>query len=252
MRVHSARGSHNPGMRARRLEGGSPLIIDLNCDLGEGAGTDADLLPLVPPQCLLRGPTPNRGGHHCHSTWPLSSGGGRRSQPSGSRRLRPSGTADSAAQCSEETYAQILAARALAEQAGVKLQLVKPHGGCTTRRAGKMGTQCCRVGVCGSRLAGGRVAGSRLRGGVRPKVGFIAEVRRSALTARTARSCRAANRALVADRREAVERFGIGRRSRRARSVCAGTATRQVALAQLSATNSPPGPSSAVRMSLRV
>ncbi len=46
-----ARTRCDPGMRSRGIAPPSPefglMLIDLNCDLGEGAGTDDDLLPLI-------------------------------------------------------------------------------------------------------------------------------------------------------------------------------------------------------------
>ena len=107
------------------------MLIDLNCDLGEGAGTDADLMPLITSAnvcCGAHAGTPEGiletltlaakhgvvvGAHPGH---PDREHFGRRELPTPSRDVL------------EQTHAQILALRAMADRVGIKLRYVKPHG----------------------------------------------------------------------------------------------------------------------------
>ena len=107
------------------------MLIDLNCDLGEGAGTDADLLPLITSanvSCGVHAGSPADiaatlqqaarlgvavGAHPSH----------RDREHFGRRELDVP-----ARDVLEETYAQILWLKALAAQCGVTVRYVKPHG----------------------------------------------------------------------------------------------------------------------------
>jgi UPF0271 protein len=107
------------------------MLIDLNCDLGEGAGTDSDLLPLITSanvSCGVHAGTPEDiaatlqqaarlgvavGAHPSH----------RDREHFGRRELNLSRR-----DVLEETHAQILSLKALADRFGVKLRYVKPHG----------------------------------------------------------------------------------------------------------------------------
>jgi UPF0271 protein len=111
--------------------GGLPVLVDLNCDLGEGAGTDAELLPLITSanvSCGAHAGTPADiaatllqaaqlgvavGAHPGH---PDREHFGRRENQVSSRDVL------------EETRRQILALKALADRFGVRLRYVKPHG----------------------------------------------------------------------------------------------------------------------------
>lgn len=107
------------------------MLIDLNCDLGEGAGTEADLMPLITSanvSCGAHAGTPEGiretlmlaakhgvavGAHPGH---PDREHFGRRELPTPSRDVL------------EQIHSQIVALRAIADQTGVKLRYVKPHG----------------------------------------------------------------------------------------------------------------------------
>jgi 5-oxoprolinase (ATP-hydrolysing) subunit A len=155
------------------------MLIDLNCDLGEGAGTDAELLPLITSanvSCGGHAGTRNEiaatlqqagrlgvtvGAHPSHSDREHF---GRREFALPSRDVL------------EETHAQILALKALAEQFNVKLAYVKPHGA--------LYNQACRddayadavVSACAlSNLPVVGLPGSRLEIRATGRVPFIAE-----------------------------------------------------------------------------
>jgi UPF0271 protein len=107
------------------------MLIDLNCDLGEGAGTDAELLPLITSanvSCGAHAGTPDLiaatleraarlgvvvGAHPSH---PDREHFGRRELTLPSRDVL------------EETHAQIQWLKGLAARFGVKVRYVKPHG----------------------------------------------------------------------------------------------------------------------------
>lgn len=107
------------------------MLIDLNCDLGEGAGTDAALLPLITSanvSCGAHAGTPEEiaatleqagrlgvavGAHPSH---PDRQHFGRRELNLPSRDVL------------EETHAQIQWLKALAARFGVPVRYVKPHG----------------------------------------------------------------------------------------------------------------------------
>jgi 5-oxoprolinase (ATP-hydrolysing) subunit A len=107
------------------------MLIDLNCDLGEGAGTDAELLPLITSanvscgahagskadiMATLEGAARHGvvvGAHPSHSDREHF---GRRELDLPTRDVL------------EETHAQILALKSLAGRFGVKVRYVKPHG----------------------------------------------------------------------------------------------------------------------------
>ena len=155
------------------------MLIDLNCDLGEGAGTDAELMPLVTSanvSCGAHAGTEKDivatlelaaklgtavGAHPGH---PDRGDFGRRELPTPPRNVL------------EETYAQVLALRALAERAGVKLRYVKPHGGLYHQACREDGYADAVVSACA--LAGLPVVGlpgSRLQERAVGRVGFFAE-----------------------------------------------------------------------------
>jgi UPF0271 protein len=107
------------------------MLIDLNCDLGEGAGNDAELLPLITSanvSCGAHAGTPSDilntlelAAKHgvsvgAHPGYPDRANFGRREMHVSVRDLL------------EVTHAQILSLRTLADKAGVKLRYVKPHG----------------------------------------------------------------------------------------------------------------------------
>jgi UPF0271 protein len=107
------------------------MLIDLNCDLGEGAGTDAELLPLITSanvSCGVHAGTSDDiaatlqqaarlgvavGAHPSH---PDREHFGRQEMQIPSRDVL------------EETRAQILALKGMAARFGVRLRYVKPHG----------------------------------------------------------------------------------------------------------------------------
>lgn len=107
------------------------MVIDLNCDLGEGAGTDADLLPLITSANVSCGV---HAGHPAEIAHTLELAGrlgvvvgahpGHRDREHFGRReyLIPS------RDVLEETHRQIVWLRALAAQCGVAVRYVKPHG----------------------------------------------------------------------------------------------------------------------------
>lgn len=107
------------------------MVIDLNCDLGEGAGTDAELLPLITSanvSCGVHAGAPADiaatlaiaarlgvavGAHPSH---PDREHVGRREYLIPSRDVL------------EETHRQILWLKEMAVRFGVKVRYVKPHG----------------------------------------------------------------------------------------------------------------------------
>jgi UPF0271 protein len=107
------------------------MLIDLNCDLGEGSRTDADLLPLITSANVSCG---------CHAGTPgvilttlelaakhgVTVGahpGYRDREHFGRRELRVPRR-----DLVELIHSQIVYLRALAESAGVQIKYVKPHG----------------------------------------------------------------------------------------------------------------------------
>jgi 5-oxoprolinase (ATP-hydrolysing) subunit A len=108
-----------------------PMLIDLNCDLGEGAGTDAELLPLITSanvSCGVHAGSPadiaatlrdaarlgvTVGAHPSHRDRDHF---GRREYVIPSRDVL------------EETHNQIVWLKTLADRFGVQLRYVKPHG----------------------------------------------------------------------------------------------------------------------------
>ena len=151
------------------------MLIDLNCDLGEGAGTDADLLPLITSASVSCGA---HAGTYADiaATLQLAARfgvavGAHPGHPDrehfGRRELRYAPR-----DVLEMVHAQILGLKALADQAGVRLRYVKPHGGlyhqaCRDDAYADAVVSACAlaglpvVGLPGSRLehrASGRVA----------------------------------------------------------------------------------------------
>src|SRR5688572_3295126 len=108
------------------------MLIDLNCDLGEGAGSDADLLPLITSANVSCGAhagtrddiaeTLRLCARHgvavgAHPGFPDREHFGRREQRYAARDVL------------EMVRDQIAALKALAGPAGTVLRYVKPHGG---------------------------------------------------------------------------------------------------------------------------
>jgi 5-oxoprolinase (ATP-hydrolysing) subunit A len=155
------------------------MLIDLNSDLGEGAGTDADLLPLLTSANVSCGAhagdpaaiaaTLDLARRHgvvagAHPGHPDRDHFGRRELPTPPRDVL------------EQMRAQIDALRRLADGAGVELKYLKPHGG--------LYHQACRddayadTVVTAAALAGLAVVGlpdSRLAHRADGRVPFIAE-----------------------------------------------------------------------------
>jgi 5-oxoprolinase (ATP-hydrolysing) subunit A len=155
------------------------MLIDLNCDLGEGAGTDAELLPLITSANVSCGAhagtaadiaaTLQLAARHgvavgAHPGHPDRDHFGRRELRYAPRDVL------------EMTHAQVTSLKALAEKAGVMLKYVKPHGG--------LYHQACRddvyadavISACA--LAGLPVIGlpgSRLEHRATGRVAFFAE-----------------------------------------------------------------------------
>src|SRR5438067_1522665 len=107
------------------------MLIDLNCDLGEGAGTDAELLPLITSanvSCGAHAGTPADVAATLEQAARLgvSVGAhpGHRDREHFGRRELPVPARD----VLEETHAQIQSLKALADRFGVKVRYVKPHG----------------------------------------------------------------------------------------------------------------------------
>src|SRR6478736_3670998 len=107
------------------------MLIDLNCDLGEGAGTDAALLPLITSANLSCGPhagTPDQIAATLEQAARLgvvvgAHPGHRDREHFGRRELHlPS------RDVLEETHGQIQWLKGLAARFGVTVRYVKPHG----------------------------------------------------------------------------------------------------------------------------
>ena len=155
------------------------MFVDLNCDLGEGAGTDADLLPLITSanvSCGVHAGSPADiaatleqaarlgvavGAHPSHRD---RENFGRREYVIPSRDVL------------EETHRQILWLKALADQYGVAVRYVKPHGA--------LYNQACRddtfadavVSACAlANLPVVGLPGSRLEERASGRVPFVAE-----------------------------------------------------------------------------
>jgi UPF0271 protein len=155
------------------------VLIDLNSDLGEGAGTDADLLPLLTSANVSCGA--HAGGpaaiaatlelarRHgvvvgAHPGHPDRDHFGRRELPTPPRDVL------------EQMHSQVRALHQLAGRAGVELKYLKPHGG--------LYHQACRddayadAVVTAAALAGLAVIGlpdSRLAHRADGRVPFVAE-----------------------------------------------------------------------------
>lgn len=107
------------------------MQIDLNCDLGEGAGTDADLLPLITSANVSCGahagsPADIAATLALAARLGVAVGAhpGHRDRAHFGRRELAIPTRD----VLEETVAQILTLKRLADRFGVRLRYVKPHG----------------------------------------------------------------------------------------------------------------------------
>ena len=107
------------------------MQIDLNCDLGEGAGTDAELLPLITSanvSCGVHAGDPADIAATLDQAARLGVAvgahpGHRDREHFGRRELFIP-----ARDILEETHGQILSLKAEAERFGVKVRYVKPHG----------------------------------------------------------------------------------------------------------------------------
>jgi 5-oxoprolinase (ATP-hydrolysing) subunit A len=158
---------------------GQPVLVDLNCDLGEGAGTDAELLPLITSanvSCGVHAGTPADIAATLEQAARLgvvvgAHPGHRDREHFGRRELQvPS------RDVLEETRGQILSLKALADRFGVRLRFVKPHGA--------LYNQACRddafadavVSACAlSDLPVIGLPGSRLQERATGRVPFFAE-----------------------------------------------------------------------------
>ncbi|HKB05905.1 MAG TPA: 5-oxoprolinase subunit PxpA [Gemmataceae bacterium] len=108
------------------------MLIDLNCDLGEGAGTEAELLPLITSANVSCGAHAGTEADiaatlrlaHRHGVAVGAHPGHPDPEHFGRRELRYAPR-----DVLEMTRAQITALRKLADEAGVKVRYVKPHGG---------------------------------------------------------------------------------------------------------------------------
>jgi UPF0271 protein len=155
------------------------VVIDLNSDLGEGAGTDADLLPLLTSANVSCGAhagdpadiaaTLELARRHgvvvgAHPGHPDREHFGRRELPTPPRDVL------------EQVASQVAALRRLADRAGVEVRYLKPHGG--------LYHQACRddayadAVVTAAALAGLALIGlpdSRLAHRAAGRVSFVAE-----------------------------------------------------------------------------
>ncbi|HVK14871.1 MAG TPA: 5-oxoprolinase subunit PxpA [Gemmataceae bacterium] len=155
------------------------MVIDLNSDLGEGAGTDADLLPLLTSANVSCGAhagdpadiaaTLELARRHgvvvgAHPGHPDREHFGRRELPTPPRDVL------------EQVASQVAALRRLADRAGVEVKYLKPHGG--------LYHQACRddayadAVVTAAALAGLALIGlpdSRLAHRAAGRVSFVAE-----------------------------------------------------------------------------
>jgi len=155
------------------------MLIDLNCDLGEGAGTDAELLPLITSANVCCGAhagntesilaTLEHAAKHgvaigAHPGHPDRVYFGRRELPTPPRDVL------------EETIRQIDFLRALAEKFGQKLRYVKPHGGLYHQANLDDAFAETLVAVCEwASLPVIGLPGSRLEHRARGRVSFFAE-----------------------------------------------------------------------------
>jgi len=155
------------------------MLIDLNCDLGEGAGTDAALLPLITSanvSCGVHAGTAEDIAATVEQAARLGVAvGAHPGHPDrehfGRRELNLAGR-----DVLEETHNQIQWLKALASRLGVKVRYVKPHGA--------LYNQACRddafadavVAACAlSALPVVGLPGSRLAERATGRVPFVAE-----------------------------------------------------------------------------
>jgi UPF0271 protein len=109
----------------------SPVLIDLNCDLGEGSGTDTELLPLITSANVSCGSHAGTPGvilttlelAAAHGVTVGAHPGYRDREHFGRRELRVPRR-----DLVELIHGQIIYLRTLAESAGVQIKYVKPHG----------------------------------------------------------------------------------------------------------------------------
>ncbi len=155
------------------------MLIDLNCDLGEGAGTDADLLPLITSAnicCGAHAGSPDDIFHTlqlarehgvtvgAHPGHPDREHFGRHELPTPANDVR------------EQINQQVIALRAVADRAGVPLRYVKPHGALYHQACRELMYADAVLAVCeqhGLPVIG--LPGSRLQERATGRVPFFAE-----------------------------------------------------------------------------
>jgi UPF0271 protein len=155
------------------------MLIDLNCDLGEGAGTDAELLPLITSANVSCGVHAGDdadiaatldqaarlgvavGAHPSH----------RDREHFGRRELYIP-----ARDILEETHNQILSLKAQAERFGVKVRYVKPHGALYNQACRDDAVADAVIAACSlSGLPVVGLPGSRLQERATGRVPFVPE-----------------------------------------------------------------------------
>lgn len=155
------------------------MLIDLNCDLGEGSGTDAALLPLITSanvSCGAHAGTPEQIAATLEQAGRLGvTVGAHPSHPDrehfGRRELnRPS------RDVLEETHGQIQWLKALANRFGMKVRYVKPHGALYNQACRDDAVADAVVSACAlSDLPVVGLPGSRLAERATGRVPFVAE-----------------------------------------------------------------------------
>jgi len=155
------------------------MLIDLNCDLGEGAGTDADLLPLITSANVSCGAHAGTAADIAATLEQAARLGvavgahpGHRDREHFGRRELQIPSRD----VLEETHSQIQALKALADRFGVKVRYVKPHGAlynqaCRDDAFADAVVSACALG--GLPVVG--LPGSRLQERAIGRVPFVAE-----------------------------------------------------------------------------
>lgn len=107
------------------------MLVDLNCDLGEGAGTDADLLPLITSANVSCGVHAGRPADIAATLEQAARLGVAVGAHPGHRDREHSGRREyviPSRDVLEETHRQVLWLKALADRYGVTVRYVKPHG----------------------------------------------------------------------------------------------------------------------------
>jgi 5-oxoprolinase (ATP-hydrolysing) subunit A len=155
------------------------MLIDLNCDLGEGAGTDAELLPLVTSANVSCGVHAGDAADIAATLDQAARLGVAVGAHPGHRDREHFGRRElyiPARDILEETHNQILSLKAQAERFGVKVRYVKPHGALYNQACRDDAVADAVIAACSlSGLPVVGLPGSRLQERATGRVPFVPE-----------------------------------------------------------------------------